>query len=299
MKYKARARRRRVAVTAAGVSAITVLGGTAYASEGGRGGHKDDPDATLVNGGDAKAIIDQKAHVKTAQLALANTGANESLAINGSINIGDQDCTTNLSGGEIAKSEDRNTAGNEGGNCTNDGTQTNSGHTKAVIRTGDADADNTASTTVKQRNSGGSSVNNTANDNELEADDGDATLYNGGNAFLKVDQKASVGTYQGAAANSGGNTAVAVGIGVNYGTQTGTSNVSGGGIHWSDDDNTAGNVGGNASNTAAQTNSGSTRASIVTGNASASNSSTTTVNQNNSGGASSTNTANGNNLTTD
>jgi len=298
MKYKARARRRRVAVTAAGVSALTVLGGTAYASES-HNKHHEDPDATLVNGGDAKAIIEQHSYIDTEQLALANTGGNKALAVGANVNLGYQDCTSDLSGGDIKGSEDENATGNEGGNCSNDATQGNHNTTKATIDTGDARSPNTASTSVRQTNSGGAAVDNTASDNHVEADDGDATLHNGGDAFLKVDQKASVGTFQGALSNTGGNKAVAVGIGVNAGGQSASSGNSGGNIGWSDDKNTAGNTGGNAGNTAAQSNSGSTTASVKTGNATASNSSTTTVNQTNSGGSSSTNTANGNTVSTD
>jgi hypothetical protein len=300
MKNKARARRRRVAATCVGVSALTVLGGTAYATEGSGGHYKsDDGDASLYNGGDAKAIIEQKTWVETAQLALANTGANKALAVSANVNIGEQDCTSLLDGGNIHKSEDGNSTGNEGGNCGNEASQRNHSTTKALVDTGDARSPNTARTTVSQRNSGGSEVNNSANNNNVEADDGDAELSNGGDAFLKVEQKASVGTYQGAASNTGGNTAIAVGIGVNAGFQTASSGLGGGNIDWSDDNNTAGNTGGNANNNGTQSNAGSTTASVKTGNATASNSSTTTVNQNNSGGASSTNTANGNTVKTD
>jgi hypothetical protein len=298
MKYKARARRRRVAVTAAGVSALTVLGGTAYASES-QSRHHEDPEATLKNGGDAKAIIEQESEVETAQLALANTGANEAVAVSGNVNLGFQECTSDLSGGDQSNAEEENATGNEGGNCDNDALQGNHAGTKADIDTGDANSENEAHTTVHQTNSGGVDLNNTANENEVEGDDGDASLYNGGDAFLKVDQDSSVSTYQGAIANTGFNTAVAVGIGVNAGAQTASSGNSGGNIDWADEGNTAGNSGGNASNHASQSNSGSTTAEIDTGNATASNSSTTTVNQTNSGGASSTNTANGNKVSTD
>jgi hypothetical protein len=302
MKTKARARRRRVAATAAGVSALTVLGGTAYATEGHGGGWNkkhDDGDASLYNGGDAKLKLEQKTWIETAQLGLSNTGGNKALALDASINLGKQKCHTDLYGGNVAKSEDGNTAGNDGGNCDNDQTQRNSGDARASVRTGDATARNTARTTVNQRNTGGASVENTANDNDVKADDGDATLKNGGDAKVHVKQKAAVGTWQGAAANTGHNTAVAVGIGVNAGKQSGSTNVSGGNVFWSDDNNTAGNTGGNANNKATQTNSGSASANVNTGNATASNSSTTTVNQNNSGSASSTNTANGNTVEAD
>jgi trimeric autotransporter adhesin len=301
MRSKARARRRRVAATAAGVSALTVLGGTAYATEGPHGGgwKNDDGDASLYNGGDAKADIDQKTWIETAQLALSNSGGNKALALTANINLGKQRCDTNLSGGNVEKSEDGNTAGNDGGNCKNDASQRNNGTARASVDTGDARSPNSARTTVSQRNTGGASVDNTASNNKVEADDGDATLKNGGDAKLYVDQKASVSTWQGAASNTGHNTAVAGVIGINAGAQSGSTNVSGGNVHWSDDNNTAGNTGGNAGNKASQSNSGSASANIKTGNATASNSSTTTVNQNNSGGASSTNTANGNTVSTD
>lgn len=296
MKYKARSRRRRVAVTAAGVSALTVLGGTAYASEN---NNHEDPDATLENGGDAKAIIEQDTDIETVQLALANTGGNRALAVSGNVNLGFQDCTSSLDGGNLLDVEEENAAGNEGGNCDNTAEQENKGRTWASIDTGDARAPNSSRTSVRQHNSGGASTENTANDNTVEPDDGDATLENGGDAFVKVDQDASVDTFQGAFANTGHNTAVAVGIGVNAGGQSASSSNAGGNIEDADDGNTAGNTGGNASNNGSQSNNGSTHASIETGNATASNSSWTTVNQTNSGGASSTNTANGNTVGSD
>ena len=300
MKHKARARHRRVAGVAAGVSALTVLGGTAYASTGGQyQQHKDDPAATLKNGGDAKAIVDQSNYIETGQLALGNTGGNKAIAVSGNVNLGFQDCYSDLSGGDISYVGDHNTAGNEGGNCSNDAAQSNRGTTKATIDTGDAHSSNSAHTSVDQNNSGGASADNTASNNKVKADDGPASLYNGGDAFLKVDQSASVGTYQGAQANTGYNTAVALGIGINAGAQSASSGNSGGNISYGDDGNKAGNTGGNASNHGSQSNSGGTTASVKTGDASASNSSTTTVNQTNSGGASSTNTANGNTVSTD
>lgn len=299
MKYKARARRRRVAVTAAGVSALTVLGGTAYASDSHSKQSEDPAGASLKNGGDAKSIIEQESTVETGQLALANTGGNKALAISANVNLGSQDCTTNLSGGDIAGGEDNKT-GNTGGNCNNDASQGNRATTRADIQTGDANSKNDAHTNVRQDNSGGSAVDNTASNNHVTADDGSASLYNGGDAFLKVDQSSSVSTFQGALANTGHNTALAVGIGVNAGSQSGTSNNSGGNINGSEPEgNTAGNTGGNVGNKASQTNSGGTTATIKTGNATASNSSTTSVNQTNSGGASSTNTANGNTVKSD
>jgi hypothetical protein len=284
------------------VSALTVLGGTAYATEGPHGGggwKNDDGDASLYNGGDAKARIEQKSWVETAQIGLSNSGRNKALALTANVNLGKQRCDTLLDGGNVEKSEDGNTAGNDGGNCKNDATQRNNGTAKANVNSGDADATNTANTSVTQKNSGGASVNNTANDNTVEADDGDAKLKNGGDAYLSVTQKAYVGTQQAAAANSGKNTAVAGVIGINAGAQSGVTTVGGGNVHWSDDNNTAGNKGGNANNKASQSNTGSAHAGITTGNANASNSSTTTVNQTNSGGASSTNTANGNTVSTD
>lgn len=299
IKHKARARHRRVAVTCAGVSALTVMGGTAaFATEGGHW-DKHDSDATLDNGGDAKTHVDQYQHVWTEQLAEANTGANHALAITGNLNLGSQDCNTDLSGGDIKGVDDDNTAGNEGGNCDNDATATNNGTAKAGVETGSASAPNTASTSVSQKNDGDSTVNNTANDNTVEADDGNASLDNGGDANLWVDQDSSVHTSQGAWANSGHNTAIAGVIGVNAGSQTGSSGVSGGNIGWSEDGNSAGNTGGNVGNTAGASNTGSATAGVKTGNATASNSSSTTVTQSNTGNASSTNTANGNNVTSD
>lgn len=300
MKHKARARHRRIAVTCAGVSALTVMGGTAaFASEGGGWNPHHDGDASLDNGGDASTKVEQYQQAYTQQLAQANTGANHAIGIVGNINLGRQDCLTYLDGGNLDKVDDNNTAGNDGGNCTNDGTAKNNSTAKASIDTGSAKAPNSASTTVSQRNDGDASVHNTANDNKVSADDGDASLDNGGDARLWVNQQSSVETSQGAWANSGHNTAVAGAVGVNIGSQTGTTNVSGGNINWSEDGNHAGNTGGNASNTANATNTGSAGASIKTGDASAANSSTTTVNQSNTGNASSTNTANGNTVKSD
>lgn len=293
MKYKARARRRRVAVTAAGVGALTVLGGTAYASEGGSW-QKEDPGTTLDNSGNATNKVEQESKVKTDQDATANTGGNLGLAIVGNVNAGSQECTTNLEGGNLTDVEEKNTAGNDGGNCDNDARQTNRGTADASIDTGDANANNDSTTTVRQRNSGDASVANTATDNKVEGDDDSGTLYNGGDAYLKVDQDSKVKTDQDASANTGGNYAIAAVIGVNYGQQTGTANVNGGNITDADDSNTAGNKGGNASNDAVQTNNGTATAHITTGNATASNSSKTTVNQTNSGSASVANTATGN-----
>lgn len=302
IKHKARARHRRIAVAAAGVSALTVMGGTAaYASGGGwDGGHKHDGgDASLDNGGDAKLSLDQSQYTFTGQLSLANTGLNTALGITGNVNLGEQDCYAGNDGGDIKGVDDDNTTGNEGGDCTNDATQSNDGTGKADVQTGAATGKNDAKSTVNQKNDGDSSVNNTANDNTIDADDGDASLSNGGNANLWVNQHSGVETWQGAAANSGGNTAVSGVIGVNLGSQTGSGGVTGGNIGWSGDGNSAGNSGGNASNSAHQTNTGSASATIKTGNATASNSSTTSVTQSNTGSASSTNTANGNNITSD
>jgi len=298
IKHKARARRRRVAATCAGVSALTVMGGTTAFASGG-GWDKHDSDATLENGGDAKAHIEQLQHVYTEQLASANTGANQALAITGNLNLGSQDCTSDLGGGDISKVDDDNTAGNEGGNCDNDATATNEGTSKAAIDTGDASAPNSSSTAVLQKNDGDASVNNTANDNKVEADDGNASLENGGDANLWVDQHSSVNTWQGAKANTGHNTAIAGVVGVNAGSQSGSSGVSGGNINWAGDGNSAGNTGGNVGNTANASNTGTAAAGVKTGNATASNSSTTSVTQSNTGSASSTNTANGNTVTSD
>jgi hypothetical protein len=299
MKHKARARRRRVAATCAGVGALTVIGGTsAFATNGGHW-DKQDADATLENGGDASLHIDQYQHVYTEQLAEANTGANDALAITGNLNLGSQDCTSDLSGGDVHGVDDNNSAGNNGGNCANDGTADNHGTANANIHTGNASAPNTASTAVQQKNDGDSTVNNTASNNVVEADDGNASLYNGGDAHLWVDQNSQVETLQGAAANSGHNTAIAGVIGVNLGSQSGSSGVSGGNVSWADDGNHAGNTGGNVNNTANASNTGSATASITTGNATASNSSSTSVTQSNTGSASSTNTANGNHVTSD
>jgi hypothetical protein len=289
-----------MAVTCAGVSALTVMGGTAaFATDGGSWHPHSDGNASLDNGGDAWAKVDQYQEVSTEQLAHANTGANHAIGIVGNINLGSQDCVTYLDGGNVDKSEDNNTAGNDGGNCTNDSTATNDGTGKASITTGDAKAPNSAATSVSQSNSGGSSVDNTANDNTVTADDGDASISNGGDAHLWVSQQSSVGTWQGASANSGHNTAVSGVVGINAGSQTGTTSVSGGDVHWSDDGNTAGNTGGNASNTSSASNTGSAGAWISTGDASAANSSTTTVTQSNTGSASSTNTSNGNTVGSD
>jgi hypothetical protein len=299
MKHKARARRRRVAVTCAGVSALTVMGGaSAFATNGGGWEKHDNTDASLENGGDAKLHVEQLQDVYTEQLAEANTGFNEDLAITGNLNLGRQHCESNLTDGNIEKVDDNNTAGNNGGNCTNDATADNHGTASASIHTGNASAPNSSSTSVLQKNDGDSTVNNTASNNTVAADDGEASLENGGDAHLWVGQQSSVGTFQGASANTGYNSALAGVIGVNAGSQSASSGNSGGNINWAGDGNHAGNTGGNAGNTAAASNTGSATAAITTGNATASNSSTTSVTQSNTGNASSTNTANGNNVST-
>jgi hypothetical protein len=299
IKHKARARHRRIAVTCAGVSALTVMGGTAaFATEGGSW-HPHDGDASLDNGGSAWADVNQYSGVYTQQLGHANTGANHAISIVGNVNLGHQDCLTYLDGGNVDNSEDNNTAGNNGGNCTNDGTATNDGTGKALVHTGNANAANSAAASVSQSNGGDAAANNTANDNDVTADDGNASLSNGGDAHLSVNQQSSVDTWQGASANSGHNTAISGVVGINVGSQIGTTTVGGGNVHWSDDGNTAGNTGGNASNTSNASNTGNGTASITTGNANAANSSTTTVNQSNTGSATSTNTANGNTVTSD
>jgi hypothetical protein len=258
IKHKARARHRRIAVTAAGVSALTVMGGTAaYATGGGGwdgGWNKHDGDASIDNGGDASLTLDQSQYTFTGQLALSNTGANQALGITGNLNLGEQDCVAGNDGGDIKGVDDDNTTGNEGGDCTNDATQSNNGTSKAYIETGDATGKNDAKSTVNQKNDGGSSVDNSANDNTVEADDGNASISNGGNANLSVSQQSEVETWQGAAANSGANTAISGVLGVNLGSQSGSGGVSGGNIGWAGDGNQAGNSGGNASNTAHQTN---------------------------------------------
>lgn len=300
MKHKARARHRRMAVTCAGVSALTVMGGTAaFATEGGGWHPSHDGEASLDNGGDASAQVDQYQEVLTEQLAHANTGGNLAVGIVGNVNLGSQDCVTYLDGGNVEKSDDDNTAGNNGGNCTNDSTATNDGTGKASISTGDAKAPNSSTTNVSQSNDGDAAVNNTANDNNVTADDGDASVSNGGDASLWVNQQSSVGTWQGAGANSGHNIAISGVVGINAGSQTGTTSVGGGNVNWSDDGNHAGNTGGNASNTSSASNTGSAGAWITTGDASAANSSTTTVTQSNTGSATSTNTASGNTITSD
>jgi hypothetical protein len=299
IKHKARARHRKIAVTCAGVSALTVMGGTAaFATEGGSW-HPHDGDASLDNGGSATADVNQYQGVFTQQLAHANTGANHVIGIVANVNLGHQDCDTYLDGGNVDKSEDNNTAGNNGGNCTNDGTATNDGTGTASVNTGDASAPNSATANVSQSNAGNAAANNTANDNNVTADDGNASLSNGGDAYLWVNQQSSVDTWQGASANSGHNTAISGVVGINVGSQTGTTSVTGGDVHWSDDGNTAGNTGGNASNTSNASNTGNGTASITTGNASAANSSNTTVTQSNTGSATSTNTASGNTVTSD
>ncbi len=302
IKHKARARHRRIAMTAAGVSALTMMGGTAaYATGGGGwdGGHQHDGDASLDNGGDAHLNVDQSQYSFTEQLALANTGANKALGVTGNLNLGEQDCVAGVEGGDIHGVDDDNTTGNGGGDCTNDATQSNDGTGEANIHTGAATGKNDSKTTVNQKNDGDSSVNNSANDNTINADDGNASLSNGGNAGLWVGQHSEVQTSQGAEANSGHNVAISGVIGVNVGSQSGSGGVTGGNIGWAGDGNQAGNSGGNASNTAHQTNTGSATASITTGSATASNTSATTVTQSNTGSASSTNTANGNNITSD
>ncbi len=298
IKHKARTRHRKMAVTCAGVSALTVMGGTAaFATEGGGWSPHSHGTASLENGGSASTEVDQAQEAFTGQLALANTGGNDAVGITGNVNLGRQGCDTNVADGNLSKVEHDNSTGNKGGDCSNDATATNTGTGSASVHTGDASAPNSAHTTVSQGNSGGSSVDNSASNNTLDAEEGSASLANGGDASLFVGQSSSVETDQAAVANTGHNSSTAAVIGINAGSQSGSSNVSGGNIDWAGDHNTAGNTGGNASNTSHASNTGTANASVSTGDATASNSSTTTVTQTNSGGASSTNTANGNNVT--
>lgn len=299
IKHMARARHRKMAVTCAGVSALTVMGGTAaFASTNGNWDpHPHDSSATLGNGGSANTDVEQLQGVFTTQLAHANTGGNDSVGIVGNVNLGHQNCDTDVTDGNISKVDHDNSAGNTGGDCTNDATKTNTGTANGTVHTGNASAPNSANTTVSQGNSGGSSVDNTANDNTVTAEDGSASIHNGGDAALYVGQQSEVDTFQGAAANTGHNSSVAAVIGVNAGSQSGSSSVSGGDINWANDHNTAGNTGGNASNTSHASNTGTANSTVTTGNATASNSSTTSVTQTNSGSASSTNSANGNTVT--
>jgi hypothetical protein len=298
IKHKARARHRKLAVTCAGVSALTVMGGTAaFATEGGRWDPHTHGTASVENGGSAAAEVDQAQEAYTSQLALANTGGNEAVGITGNLNLGRQNCNTDVTDGNISKVDHDNKTGNTGGDCANDATATNTGTGSAAVHTGNASAPNSAHTDVTQGNSGGSSVDNSASNNTVDAEDGSASVHNGGDASLYVGQTSSVETDQAAAANTGGNSATTAVIGVNAGSQSGSSTVQGGNIDWAHDHNTAGNTGGGASNTSHASNTGTANATITTGNATASNSSTTTVSQTNSGSASSTNTANGNNVT--
>jgi hypothetical protein len=298
IKHKARARHRKMAVTCAGVSALTVMGGTAaFATEGGHWDPHPHGTASVDNGGSAAAEVDQAQEAFTSQLALANTGGNDAIGITGNLNLGRQSCDTNVTDGNISKVDHDNSTGNTGGDCTNDATATNTGTGSASVHTGNASAPNSAHTDVTQGNTGGSSVNNSANDNTVDAEDGSASVHNGGDASLFVGQSSSVETDQAAVANTGHNSATAAVIGINAGSQSGSSTVSGGNIDWANDHNTAGNTGGGASNTSHASNTGTASANITTGNATASNSSTTSVTQTNSGSASSTNTANGNNVT--
>ncbi len=298
IKHKARARHRKMAVTCAGVSALTVMGGTAaFATGGNWDPHPHGGSATLGNGGSAETDVEQLQGVFTTQLAYANTGGNDAVGIVGNVNLGHQYCDTDVTDGNISKVDHDNSTGNTGGDCTNDATKTNTGTASGTVHTGNASAPNSVHNTVSQGNSGGSSADNTANDNTVTAEDGSASIHNGGDAALFVGQQSEVDTFQGAAANTGHNSAVAAVVGVNAGSQSGSSNVSGGNIDWANDHNTAGNTGGNASNTSHESNTGTASASVTTGNATASNSSTTSVSQTNSGSASTTNTANGNTVT--
>ena len=79
MKHKAHARRRRVAVTCAGVSALTVMGGTsAFATDGGPWEEARQPDATLDNGGDAKVHVEPGRSTSTPSSSReANTGCEQ------------------------------------------------------------------------------------------------------------------------------------------------------------------------------------------------------------------------------
>jgi hypothetical protein len=298
IKHKARARHRKMAVACAGVSALTVMGGTAaFATEGGHWDPHHHGTASVDNGGSATTDVQQEQEAFTSQLALANTGGNDSVGITGNVNLGDQNCNTDVTDGNISKVDHDNSTGNTGGDCTNDGTATNTGTASSSVHSGNASAPNSAHNTVSQGNSGDSSVNNSANDNTVDAEDGSASVSNGGDASVSVGQSSSIETDQAAVANTGHNSSTAAVIGINAGSQSGTSTVQGGNIDWANDHNTAGNTGGAASNTSHASNTGTASSTITTGNATASNSSTTSVTQTNSGSASSTNTANGNNVT--
>ncbi len=297
IKHKARARHRRMAVTCAGVSALTVMGGTAAFATGGNWDPHSHGSAELDNGGSAGTDVEQAQGVFTTQLAHANSGGNDAVSIVGNVNLGHQGCDTNVSEGNISKVDHDNTAGNQGGDCSNDATKTNTGTANGTIHTGNASAPNSVHNTVSQGNSGDSSVDNTASNNTVTAEDGSAAIHNGGDAGLFVGQVSEIDTFQGAAANTGHNTSVAAVIGINAGSQSGSSSVVGGNISDANDHNQAGNTGGDASNTSHSSNTGTASASITTGNATASNSSTTSVTQTNSGSASATNTANGNTVT--
>ena len=81
IKHKARARHRRVAVTCAGVSALTVMGGTAaFATGAAAAGTRTTATRHSTTAATPRPTSTRHQSVFTAQLALANTGANHASA---------------------------------------------------------------------------------------------------------------------------------------------------------------------------------------------------------------------------
>ena len=191
IKHKARARHRKLAVTCAGVSALTVMGGTAAfaTTDGGRWDPHSHGTASVDNGGSAAAEVDQAQEAFTSQRALANTGGNDAVGITGNLNLGDQSCNTDVTDGNISNVNHDNSAGNTGGDCTNDGHGREHRHEHG----GDPHRQ-------RQRPELGAQHREPAQQRRLRpsttapattpltAEDGSASVHNGGSASLYVGQ---------------------------------------------------------------------------------------------------------------
>jgi hypothetical protein len=233
---------------------------------------------------DATTKVDQDSAVKTHQFSLSNTGFNKASSWVVGVNYADQLADGSAGEGDINNAGQRgdNTAGNLGAPATNDNSGSNEGHSSASVKTGHADAHNKSEVKVSQNNDGDSNAYLGAKG---------ATVSGGGgihnDAYLDVDQHSYVKTEQAAVANSGFNAAKSGVIGANVAVQSAYGTANGGNINNAGDDgkNLAGNSAGAASNTNTGSNTGSSKASVSTGNASSSNSSKVSVSQNNSGDA--------------
>lgn len=270
------------ASAAADVLELAPVGG----DHGGHGG------SDINNDNLADAYITQDSWVRTKGAAASNSGFNFTASGVGGHNGTDQSCLAYAADGNISGASHDAHAGNLGGLCDNDATSANNGTSTASIGTGPATANNSATTTVTQNNSGGVTVDQTADATDIHTDKGNINNIN--TATLMVAQNSGVSTHGYAVANSGGNAAVSGVYGGNWTHQAADSTATNGDITPGEPgahDLTTGNTGGTAANAASSTNTGVSTASVNTGAATASNSSTTTVSQTNSGGVSGTQSA--------